>query len=181
MSDEPRLLPPAAEWGACWTRARSEKVVKSFFDERNVPAYLPTVTKRRVYGSRIRHSELPLFPGYVFFDLEAIPHPEVYSTRKVAQVLEPTNPERLRSDLQQIARALHQEVHLEQTKLDRPGTPVEVIAGPLQGTRGELVQRASKTRLVIRVDFIGRAAELEIDEGLVVPLDSSRDGVALSG
>lgn len=160
-------LPKAKHWGVAWTRSRSEKVLVEFFQERNVPAFLPLVARRRIYGGRVRHSQIPLFPGYVFFDLDSIERREVFSSRKVVGVLSPDDPEQLRRQLGHLCKALQGAEGLTAARRLKAGQPVRVIGGSLRGVEGELIRTKGACLLLIRVSFIGKVAELEIDEGLV--------------
>jgi transcription antitermination factor NusG len=47
---------------------------------------------------------------------------------------------------------------------------VEIIAGPLKGIQGTLVQKKGKFRFVIQVDLIRQAVSVEIDASDVRPL-----------
>ena len=118
-------------------------------------------------GRRIRTSQLPLFSGYVFFDRDAIHPGRIQGCRRIAQVLAPADPEELRRDLEQIARALCLEPTLHPARIAAPGTPVEVRHGPMKGLAGTLVRRGGESLLLISVRFLGATAELEIDEALV--------------
>ena len=50
------------------------------------------------------------------------------------------------------------------------GRRVEIIAGPLKGIQGTLVQKKGKFRFVIQVDLIRQAVSVEIDASDVRPL-----------
>lgn len=164
------VLPEVHLWAAAHTKARSEKVVADHFRKRGVEHFLPVVLNRRRYGARIRDSWLPLFPGYVFYDFEAIDRRRVFDTRRVAKILVPEEPQQLSQDLHNLAAALAVEPTLRRRELGPPGTPVEVIAGPLVGRTGRLVRQEGGTLLLIAVDFIGFGAEVAIDESCVRPL-----------
>jgi len=166
----PLALPEVDVWAALHTKARCEKVVNDYLHALQVPVFLPLATNRRVYGQRIRVSRLPLFPGYVFFDPTVIENKRVFECRKVAQVLNPTDPGELKRDLESLFRVLSVDDRARRIDKYPPGTPVEVVAGPMKGVTGTLVRIDDETRLVIRVHFIGAAAELVIDEAFVRPL-----------
>ena len=99
-------LPRAKEWAAAHTKPRCEKVVARYLGDRGVPVFLPVVQNRRTYGARVRVSELPLFPGYVFFDHAAVEQREVYESGRVVGILVPPNPGHLHDDLRNLAVAL---------------------------------------------------------------------------
>lgn len=163
-------IPEAKSWAVAWTKARCEKALVEFFGGQAVPCFLPLVRNRRVYGGRVRFSELPLFPGYVFFDLEVIPRPRVFESRKVAQILVPRDQDELVGDLTNLALALSHDTSLRETRFGMVGRKVQVARGPMKGLMGSLVRLENRCRLIVRVSFIGKAAELEIDEAFVDPV-----------
>ncbi len=171
LLETPPELPDYDLWAAIHTNARSEKVVAKYLEAKKIPHFLPMTLNRRKYGGRVRHSWIPLFPGYLFYATEGVDKTLVYKAKKVVQILVPTAPEILRADLENLAKAIQRKPDLVQTKITEPGTPVEVIAGPFLGTRGELVRRKNETVLVIRVHFVGYGAEMNIDESHVKVVD----------
>ncbi|MGD0089453.1 MAG: transcription termination/antitermination NusG family protein [Planctomycetota bacterium] len=163
-------LPVARRWAAAWTRSRAEKALREYLQIHSVPVFLPLVLSRRVYGRLVRQSQLPLFPGYLFYDAEAISRPEIFASRHVADVLVPDDPQQLRSELESLALALGADASLRECRLGAAGTPVEVVRGPLKGVRGELVRFQAGHRLVLQISFLGKSAELAIDEAFVTRL-----------
>lgn len=164
-------LPDVECWGAIHTQPRAEKVVAAYLGKKEVRHYLPMTRNRRVYGARIRHSWIPLFPGYLFYDAGGTDKKLVYASKKVARILLPDDYALLRADLTNLAGLLERKPDLAKAEILEPGTPVEVVAGPYLGTRGEFVRRKGRTLLVIHVHFINYGAELAIDESCVEPLD----------
>jgi hypothetical protein len=164
------LLPAARLWAVAWTKPRCEKVLFEYLAAWQVPSFLPLVKKRRVYGQHVRHSLLPLFPGYVFFDSECIPRTRVFESRKVAQIITPADPEELRRDLANLALALRADETLHETRFGQTGRKVYVARGPMRGLFGELVKTEAQNRLLVRVNYISKAAELVIDEAFVEPV-----------
>ena len=163
-------LPPVDVWAAAQSNARSEKVVARELERQEATVFLPLHKTRRMYGNRIRESWLPLFPGYVFFDHESIDRRQVFDTHRVCNILVPDEPEGLRADLENIAKALHVEPELKRCDTLPPGTPVKVIEGPFQGYEGTMVRTKNRTTLIILVHFIGFGAEMTIDAAFVEPL-----------
>lgn len=168
-------LPDVEIWGAIHTQARAEKVVAAYLEKKRVRHYLPLTFTRRVYGARVRHSWIPLFPGYLFYDAGVTDTKVVYASKRVARILRTDDPALLRADLANLAGLLEMEPDLVRTEIHEPGTPVEVVSGPYVGARGEFVRRKGETVFVICVHFIGYGAELAIDESCVKPLDPDED------
>jgi transcription antitermination factor NusG len=161
------FLSAVAEWAVAWTKARAEKALVEYLDGFRVRSYLPLVRKRRVYGRHIRESDLPLFPGYVFFDKDAIERRRVLESKKVAKVLYTGDPVGLRSEVLNLSRAVARQPLFHNVPFDIEGTPVRVFKGPFKDLYGVLVKRRNKTTLVIKVTLLCRAVEMEIDEAYV--------------
>lgn len=167
LDDNPTLsaLPPAKCWVAGLTKSRAEKAFADYLTKREIPVFLPLIPRRRVYGKTVHQSQIPLFSGYVFFDGEAAQRSVYYESRKLAQILVPDNPAKLRSELDNLSRSI--QTGMRETLFGVAGSPVQVMRGPLKGVFGELVRYSAGSRLIVRVSFIGKAVELEIDEAFV--------------
>lgn len=162
------VLPAAIHWAALHTRARAEKVVAEWIRKEGATPYLPLARSRRVYGARVRQSWVPLFPGYVFYDAASYDGRRALRSHKVAGVLRPPTPFGLGPDLENVSRALVAQPDLRTgPPLVEPGRLVEVVLGPLAGTRGRLVRREGGSVLVLMLDFLGFGAEVTIDEAFV--------------
>ena len=163
-------LPEAHTWSVAWTKARCDKALCEYLLGIEVPHFLPLVTKRKVYGGRARFSQLPLFSGYVFFDGSSVERSRIFDSRKVAQIITPTDPEQLRKELANLSLALQGDETLRETRFGHAGRPVYVARGPFKGLYGKLVRYDSGSCLVIQVQFIGKAAELKIDDAYIEPV-----------
>ncbi|MCW8130856.1 MAG: hypothetical protein KIS92_10935 [Planctomycetota bacterium] len=165
----PPPLPDAKLWAVAWTKSRCEKALCEYLDSLGVPRFLPLVSKRRVWGGQAKFSQLPLFSGYVFFDYAAVERTKVFESRKVAQILQPPDPAQLERDLRNLTLALQEDETLRETRFGQLGRPVYVKTGPFRGLYGKLVRYDADSKLVVQVDFIGKAAELRIDEAFLEP------------
>ena len=125
--------------------------------------------RRRKYSGRMKTWTAPLFPGYLFYDSAAIDRVRLYESRKVANVLLPTDPVELQRELSQLALALEHDSALREIRFGVTGQPVVVVRGVLAGLAGELVRIGSQSRLILRIHFLNKAVELVIDEGCVEP------------
>ena len=162
-------LPAVEKWAVVWTKPRCERCVEEYFNRLNVPCFLPLVSKRQIYKSGIKCWDSPLFSSYVFYDQDRIERHKVFESRKAVDILLPPDPGALGRELAQIALALGRDSSLREARFGQKGRRVNVIRGPMKGLRGELVRIGSDCRLVLRVDFLGKAAELLIDESCVEP------------
>src|ERR1044071_10356196 len=53
-------------WFALWTRSRHEQVVREQLEQKQIEAFLPTVTKWSRWKDRKKKIDWALFPGYCF-------------------------------------------------------------------------------------------------------------------
>lgn len=61
-------------------------------------------------------------------------------------------------------------------ELLQPGKPVKVIKGPLKGMEGELVERAGKTKIMVRLELLGTAG-VEMEAGMVETMTQETEGI----
>jgi transcriptional antiterminator RfaH len=160
-----------APWRVAHTKSRQEKAVAEHLTARGIAHFLPLVRKVRYHGRRKFVSMLPLFPGYVFLRGDVETGFLAERTGRVVRVLEVTDQEALQSDLASLRLALERNAGLEPTRYPEAGTWVEVIAGPFRGVRGIVERGVQEDRLVLGVRILGRAAELEIDRSLLLPVE----------
>jgi hypothetical protein len=163
------ILPHAKSWAVAWSVSHGEKALETFLDRLNVPCYVPRVLRRRAYSGRVKTWTPPLFPGYIFYDSSLITRPQLFESRKVADILIPPNSDELHAELSQIAQALQLDASLREIRYGTPGQPVVVVRGVLAGLSGELVRIESQSRLILKISFLNKAVELAIDEGCVEP------------
>ncbi|MGC8927082.1 MAG: transcription termination/antitermination NusG family protein [Myxococcota bacterium] len=161
------MLPDVKDWAVIHTHSRCEKVIADFLSENNIRYYLPLYKKRRRYGRHIRESMLPLFPGYLFYDYEAISRPLLYKTHKIARIIVVEDKERLHKELENIDRALSSGELFDRADFKTPGRSVVVVEGPLKGVEGEILKKKNHTKLIIKIHILGMAVETDIDEAYV--------------
>lgn len=166
-----RKLQIAGDWGVIYTKSRYEKKVEHALNKKSVTVYLPTIDNRRSYRGSIRISQLPLFPGYLFFNSDEITRLELLNIDGVVKVIYPPDPQRLRKELLNLSYALSDRaITWRNMNFTITGQPVEITGGPLKGVEGEFVKFEEENLLIVRITFLGRAIETPIDEAFVRPL-----------
>lgn len=167
----------AAEWYACYTRGRHEKRVAERLRERGVEVFLPLVPTTRRWHDREAVVEFPLFPSYVFArcapgDLsDTITTPGVVSIVRFNDrpVAIPTwEIESIRRLVSSFAEG---GLDPEPAPTLSKGELVDVIAGPLEGVRGTVVERRGGKRivLVVGVTAIAQGLRVEVERDAVRP------------
>ena len=173
----PALLTPSPElpeWYALYTRSRFEKKLMSELTDRSIEVFLPMREVLSRWKDRKKKIWIPLFPGYIF----------------VHQVDTPANRYRIlnvpgavrfigfnsqtvpipQEQIDGVRRFLECNLMVDPYPYMRIGRRVEVIAGPLKGIQGKLVQKRGRFRFVLQVDLIRQAISVEIDASDVRPL-----------
>jgi len=164
----------AAAWYALYTRSRFEKKLMIELADRSIEVFLPMREVLSRWKDRKKRVWLPLFPGYIFVhhvDTPANRHRilNVPGAVRFIGFNSQTVPVPL-EQIEGIRRFLESNLALDPYPYMTIGRRVEVIAGPLKGIQGKLVQKKGKFRFVIQVDLIRQAVSVEIDASDVHPL-----------
>jgi transcription antitermination factor NusG len=158
-------------WYALWTRSRHEQVVREQLQQKQIEAFLPTVTKWSRWKDRKKKIDWPLFPGYCFARFNAKERLPILKCTGVVNIIsfegEPAPiPEH---EIDGIRQLVDSELAYDPCPLIKEGSMVEVMHGPLRGVIGRLVRKNEKARLVLSVDLIGQAVSVEVDAADVRP------------
>lgn len=163
-----------AEWYALYTRSRFEKKLMSELADRSIEVFLPMREILSRWKDRKKKVWIPLFPGYLF-----IHHVDTSANRY--RILNIPGAVRFVSFNSQIVpvpqdqidgvrRFLESHLAIDPYPYIKVGRRVEVIAGPLKGIKGKLVQKKGRFRFVLQVDLIRQAVSVEIDASDVRPI-----------
>ena len=161
---------PGCSWHVLHTKSRQEKILAGELGAMGIAFYLPLVRRVRYYGPRKAVVEEPLFPGYVFLLGTLDQAYTADRTKRVAGIIRVNDQRRLDWELQNLQTVLASPVALDPFPFLKKGARVQVREGPLQGLQG-IVDERSNNRLVLQVETLGQAVSLEIDAGLLDPLD----------
>lgn len=152
-------------WFALYTRSRAEKQVRELLESAGIEVYLPLVKTLKQWSDRKKWVEEPLFRSYIFvyicqaeyFQVLNIPGTVRYVTFESKAV--PIPPQQI----QAIKEYIKTGYELPDVEIDLlPGTRVEIIAGPMKGIEGELIEVLGKKKVRIEIDGLGQFVLLEI-------------------
>lgn len=166
-----RLMQGHGAWFVLHTRSRQEKAVAADLTAAGTGCFLPLNDTVRYYGRRKAKVAEPLFPGYVFMFGEMDEAYTVDRCRRLAQVIRVPNQAQLTESLASLATVLAGGGELTPHPRLASGTWVEVTSGPFKGARGMVDRYSKPDRLVIQVDVLGQGSVLEIDGGLLIPVE----------
>ena len=154
-----------ARWIAFYTLARREKDLMRKLEAAHVPFYAPLIPRRlHTAGGRVRHSYVPLFPGYVFATVDDEQRRDALATNTIARWLPIPDEKLLVSDLRAIKRLIDSEYPLTPEARIEPGQFVRVKSGPLRGVEGIVLKRRGEQRLMVAVRFLNQGASIELED-----------------
>jgi transcription termination/antitermination protein NusG len=179
IHENPPLIWPQVEsvrqfegqWWVAHTKSRNEKALAHDLMARNVSYFLPMTWKVRRQSHRTLKSLLPLFTGYLFFCGDDSGRIELLKTNRVANLIEVSDQDSLIRELVRFEQALRAGAPLIPHKYIEKGQSCRVIAGPLLGLEGIVVQTRGNTRLVLQIDMLGQAASVEIAMDMIEPVE----------
>ncbi len=152
-------------WLAAYTRSRHEQHVAQQFRHKNLEFLLPTYEKLARWSDRIRRSQAPLFPGYVFVrvaDRERVP---VLQTAGVVSLVSVAGKAATLSDeeIERLRACGTRGGNVEPHPYLKIGRRVRVKHGPFAGWEGTLVEKQNGRRLVIAIEQIMKCVAINID------------------
>lgn len=152
-------------WYAIYTRSRYEKKVSMELEERGLEHFLPLVPQLRYWKDRKKIVNMPIFPGYVFVNINISEKIRVLRANGVVRFIEFNGSPSPIPDAQieDVRQLLKYPDRVETASYFNCGDPVEITAGPFSGIRGKIIHSRGKQRLLIGIEIIHQAISVEID------------------
>lgn len=153
------------QWYAVYTRSRAEKQIHKLLLRAGIEAYLPIRKVLKYWSDRKKWVEEPLFRSYIFvhiteaeyFNVLNIPGAVRYITFEGKAV--PIPPQQIEAIKQFIDTG--EELPEFEQDLSR-GDKVDIIAGPMKGIEGAIVDFKGKKKVKIEINGLGRAVYLDL-------------------
>jgi transcriptional antiterminator RfaH len=157
-------------WFVAHTRPRREKKLQQFCEQAGFPVTLPCYRSVRKYRGKELVFQKPLFPGYVFIQLLPEQRKSVFQSDHVASLLTVHDQAQFIRQLGEILQALESDLEIHLAPEIGTGTRVKVKSGPLRGMEGWVEQRYGMTTVLLRLDFIGQAAAIQLQADELEPV-----------
>lgn len=161
------------KWYALYTAAKAEKKVSTRFAQQGIEHYLPVQKILKQWSDRKKWVEEPLFRSYIFVHLNEVQYFQALNTHGVVKFVSFGGNAAPIPDFQieTIRRLMMDAPDLEvSSEILSPGTPVEVVAGPLMGTLGEMISIRGENRLAIKIHTLDTSVLINIPEQFVSSL-----------
>jgi transcription elongation factor/antiterminator RfaH len=168
-----------AAWYALQVRSRKEGFIASQIQGQGIECLLPMYKSVRKWSDRVKESEQPLFPGYLFCKFDFQNRRPVVTTPGVLQIVgfgrTPVPvPEQ---EIQALQLAVSSGMPKQPWPYLEVGQRVRVIYGTLTGLEGILVNMKGNHRVVLSVSLLQRSVAMEVETSWLVPVEEeSRKG-----
>lgn len=156
-------------WFVAHTRPRREKKLVEYCVQKGIAATLPCYDSAHKYRGKTVVFRKPLFPGYVFLQLEPEKKNAVRQNEHVANLLDVFDQETLRRQLAEILLALESDLEVRLAPSIGEGMRVRIKYGPLRGVEGWVEHRYGRSTVLLRMDFISQAAAVKLDADVLEP------------
>jgi len=160
-------------WYAIYTHVNFEERVASSLEAQGFEVYLPLL---RCWDRRKGQLVFkPAFPRYLFVHCH-LTHEEwraIKKTRGVLRFVGMDKPEPIPHEEIQSVRIVLEGANgeVEGHPFLKVGDKVKVVAGPLKGAVGYLVEVCKRHKLLVGIEILGRAVIAEVDASCVRPLE----------
>ena len=156
-------------WYAIYTSPRAEKKANAELLKNGIDTYLPLQRNLRQWSDRKKWVEEPLFRSYLFVNIDQGRYFDVLNTAGVVRYVtfEGKAVPVPQKQIDAIRYYLEDETAPQsdgpgEIGAHEPGTPVEMVRGPLRGLRGELVESQGRQTVRIQIEALGQFLHLTI-------------------
>ena len=157
-------------WYVAYTKPRQEKALAWNLMQRKVSYFLPLIKKKQPSIKRVRYSLSPLFTSYIFFKANNDERVQALKTNRIIQTIHVENQSLLVKEMDIIYRAITNR-NVNEYILDlKKGQKVKIIAGPLIGLEGILLEHKNERAIIIEVESVNKTIRVEIDSDRIEPI-----------
>lgn len=160
-----------SEWHLVYTYPQFERKIYSSLTEIGIDAFLPFQNVIRQWSDRKKYVQVPLFPNYVFVNISSVDRFKVLIngvTRFVSFGGKPAIvPDK---EIDNIKKLSQEKWNITNEGYYTVGDKVRVIAGPLTGLEGVLLDKKGHTRFGIRFTSIEQAVSIDIQSSFLAKM-----------
>lgn len=159
-------------WYALQVKSRYEHIAHTHLCARGFVALLPQYKSRRRWSDRYQEITLPLFPGYVFCQIDILNRRPVITTPGVVSIVGagsvPIPIEEL--EIAAVQAVVNSGIASEPWRYLQVGQSVRVTDGPLCGLEGILVDLGRHSHLVLSIELLQRSIAVQVPRDAIMPI-----------
>ena len=151
-------------WYAVYTRTRHEKSAAQQCNQRGITTFLPLYCVQHRWNQRLARVLLPLFPSYVFVRISLQDRVKVLTVPGIVSIVSFNGSPAAVPDsqIEYLSKAMTLGRVQPHTYL-RSGKRVRVIAGPLVGLEGIVVEVRNDVQVIVSFDWMCRSVAISLD------------------
>lgn len=179
-SDNPRICYPDSAltkditdeqvWHIAYTKPRHEKALAWNLMQRKVSYFLPLIKKKQASIKRVRYSFAPLFTSYIFIHANNEERVQALRTNRIVQTIHVENQSLLVKEMEVIYRAISNRNVNEYISKLKTGQKVKIVAGPLAGIEGILLEQKNERYLIVEIESVNKSIRVEIESDRIEPI-----------
>jgi transcription antitermination factor NusG len=152
-------------WFALQVKGNYESVVAAHLGGKGYEWFLPLYKSRNRWSDRWKEIKRPLFPGYLFCELDLMNRVPILTIPGVIRIVGTSrNPVAIdETEIASIQAAVKSGLPSQPWPYLRIGRRVRIDSGPLSGLEGILLDFKGAHRLVLSVTLLQRSVGVEID------------------
>lgn len=163
-------------WYVAQTQASAEERARLNLERQGFRAYLPRYRRERRHARRRELVRAPLFPGYIFVELDpnSAPWRSINGTLGVIQLIcHGERPAPLPDGVVEALAARENEEGLVvlQPRRFRKGEALRIVSGALTNCFGFFEKMADRDRVILLLDLLGRKVRVRAPRDCVVTAD----------
>ena len=160
INDDCYLIGTLSEhrWYPVYCKPNKEKKLAEMAGKNSISWYLPTFLHHRMTRGHRIETQIPMFPGYLFLQLNRQQNWQVKTSGlalRILPVTEKTEPNLIK-DLN-VIRGFELLSRTQPVKVRAdlvPGKPFTIAHGQFKGTEGVIVKRKNRTEFIVHLDFL---------------------------
>jgi transcription antitermination factor NusG len=158
-----------AGWYAIYTKHQHEKSAEDLLRRKGFETLLPLYQATHQWKDRSKVVALPIFPCYLFLNVDLDRKLEVLTTPGVFFLVENGGRacEVPASDIEALKKIAQSAHRFEPHPFLKSGDQVRICRGPLEGIEGMLVRFKNHYRVVLSIDLLQKAVAVEVDLSIV--------------
>lgn len=163
---------PARAWYALMVKPRHEKSATAALGRRGFQTLLPVYKALHKWSDRVKKVELPLFTGYTFCRFAPEERSAIVMAPGVVLIvggvagITPVE----ESEIAALETLMRTELAREPWDSVERGEEVNIVAGPLKGITGTVIEVKQEAHLLLTVSLLQRSVVVAIDRSWAVPV-----------
>lgn len=161
------------EWFALRVRSNFETTTARLLENAGYEVLLPTYRTLRRWSDRVKQIQVPLFPGYVFCQMDINHRTPVLRTPGIVRIIgfgDDSTPVP-KHEIASVRAIVESRVFSKPWPFLAVGDRIIVERGPLAGTEGFLISAGEEYRLVVSITLLRRSMAVELEREWVRPAD----------